>query len=172
MKEVLPKKSSSAPSSAIGGSGAITVKLASTAAIVSWRPQHTQFLGRAFANCLRGGAKVLLLNGPLGAGKTCFVQGLAVGLGVKEGIKSPTYTLMMEYELPQGGKLYHLDCYRSDTADVLLAETVAEFLGEEKNLLVVEWAEQLPAGLPLAGWQIDFQYRDEESRRLCYTQLR
>lgn len=138
------------------------------AKVLSLSAAGTQILGKGFAlawQCDR----ILLLQGDLGSGKTCFVQGLAAGLGVKSQVHSPTYTLINEYALPNGGTLYHLDCYRTGPTDHLLLETVAECLEDKRNLLVVEWAERLAAPLPKPFWQIQLQYVDETKRQLCYT---
>ena len=86
---------------------------------------------------------VLVLTGDLGAGKTTFTKGLARGLGVKQMIKSPTYTIVREYEgrLP----LYHLDVYRigedPDSIDL------DDFLFGE-GVTVIEWGELLEDSLP------------------------
>ena len=86
---------------------------------------------------------VLILTGDLGAGKTTFTKGLARGLGIKQMIKSPTYTIVREYEgrLP----LYHLDVYRigedPDSIDL------DDFLFGE-GVTVIEWGELLEGSLP------------------------
>lgn len=86
---------------------------------------------------------VLILTGDLGAGKTTFTKGLARGLGIKQMIKSPTYTIVREYEgrLP----LYHLDVYRigedPDSIDL------DDFLFGE-GITVIEWGELLEGSLP------------------------
>ena len=86
---------------------------------------------------------VLILTGDLGAGKTTFTKGLAQGLGIKQMIKSPTYTIVREYEgrLP----LYHLDVYRigedPDSIDL------DDFLFGE-GVTVIEWGELLGDSLP------------------------
>ncbi|GAD36970.1 predicted ATPase or kinase [Streptococcus intermedius SK54 = ATCC 27335] len=86
---------------------------------------------------------VLILTGDLGAGKTTFTKGLARGLGIKQMIKSPTYTIVREYDgrLP----LYHLDVYRigedPDSIDL------DDFLFGD-GVTVIEWGELLGASLP------------------------
>lgn len=139
-----------------------------TVRVLSLHPAGTIVLGAAFAKHLQQN-RVLLLRGDLGSGKTCFVHGLAQGLGIKAQVHSPTYTLINEYTLPNGGTLYHVDCYRTGKNDHLLQETVAEVLLDQRNLLVVEWAEQLPATLPKPFWQLQLTYVDESQRRFCYT---
>ena len=122
--------------------------------------EKTRVLGRSLARELPGGA-ILLLSGPLGAGKTSLVQGLAEGLGISEAITSPTFALAQHY--PQGEpQLVHLDLYRLEqpaSADEL-------FLQEEEEasatgaLMAVEWPERL--GLDLAeAWHLELRHQDE-----------
>jgi len=105
---------------------------------------ETEAVARAFAARLEPG-DVLLIDGPLGAGKTAFVRGLAAGLGgPPEAVSSPTFTLIQEYD--EGRlRLYHADLYRLtpvEAADLGLAAT-----GEE-GVLAVEWPDrwQRPPG--------------------------
>ena len=122
--------------------------------------ETTRALGRLLARKLPTGA-ILLLSGPLGAGKTSQVQGLAEGLGITEPITSPTFALAQHY--PQGApQLVHLDLYRLEqpaSADEL-------FLQEEEEarstgaLMAVEWPERL--GLDLAeAWHLELRHQDE-----------
>ena len=122
--------------------------------------ETTKTLGRALAQDLPRSA-ILLLSGPLGAGKTCLVQGLAEGLGIVEPITSPTFALAQHY--PQGTpKLVHIDLYRLDDA----ASADELFLQEEEEariagaFMAVEWPERLGIYLPEA-WQLELDYRNE-----------
>jgi len=85
---------------------------------------------------LKGG-EVFLLNGELGAGKTVFCKGIAVGLGIKELVTSPTFTIVREYK---GGrlKLNHFDMYRIEDADELFELGIDEYFNE-KAVCVIEW---------------------------------
>ncbi len=102
----------------------------------------TQSLGRALAEAVTTHA-IIALNGPMGAGKTTLVQGLALALGIKETVNSPTFTMMNEYHsgrLP----LYHLDLYRlsedADTVSDLLAAELDQFI-DQKMIAIIEWAD-------------------------------
>lgn len=112
---------------------------------------ETEALGAAFAPTLRPG-DVVALCGPLGAGKTRFVAGLARGLACAARVRSPTFALVHEYR----GRLLlvHLDLYR-------LAPREAEGLGleeyAERGVLVVEWGERLPPAWRSAALRIDFE---------------
>ena len=123
----------------------------------------THAFGRQLAQRLPPGS-TLLLHGDLGAGKTCLVQGLAAGLGIREPITSPTFALAQHYPQPdgaEGGALVHLDLYRLElaaAADELFAqeEEEAQAMGA---LLAVEWPERLSV-LPAGCWQIQLDLAD------------
>jgi tRNA threonylcarbamoyladenosine biosynthesis protein TsaE len=102
--------------------------------------------GQAFADAIASRA-VVALSGPLGAGKTTFVQAVALGLGVKEIVNSPTFTMLNEYH---SGRIpvYHMDLYRLSEAkdaaqplDLLLAELDEMMTGS--MVALIEWAELL-----------------------------
>jgi len=83
-----------------------------------------------------GNHNLILLSGKLGSGKTTFTKGLAKSLGLKEKqIKSPTYTLMREYD-----ELLHVDLYRLEAPDHLIIEQIGAFVSKG-GLVVVEWPE-------------------------------
>ena len=102
--------------------------------------EGTERLGEAFGPALRAG-DVVTLSGPLGAGKTRFVAGLARALQPGSRVRSPSFTLVNE--IPGSPWLFHLDLYR------LEGERDVEGLGleeyAESGALVVEWVERLPA---------------------------
>lgn len=116
-------------------------------------PDQTRSFAARAADLLRGG-EALLLHGPLGAGKTCFVQALCVALGVTDEVTSPTFTLANRYE----GRLvvHHLDFYRlgpeADLADVGV-ETVLDEVEGGEAVLVAEWPERLA---PLLKSRLEF----------------
>lgn len=89
---------------------------------------------------------VIALSGPLGAGKTTFVQALAKKLGIKKVPQSPTFALMRSYALPKKGpvrRLLHVDAYRIESERELLALDLDEELADGKTVLVVEWPEKM-----------------------------
>ncbi len=100
---------------------------------------------------------ILLLQGDLGAGKTCLVQGLAAGLGIDEPITSPTFALAQHYA-GQAAALVHLDLYRLEqpaAADELFAQEEEEALALNA-LMAVEWAERL-SFVPEGAWRIGLE---------------
>ncbi|MDJ1182661.1 tRNA (adenosine(37)-N6)-threonylcarbamoyltransferase complex ATPase subunit type 1 TsaE [Roseofilum casamattae] len=110
--------------------------------------EATQTLGFQLGQLLVPGSN-LLLNGDLGAGKTTFVQGLGRGLGIAEGIDSPTFTLLNEY-LQGRVPLYHFDLYRLDPSEVagLNPELYWEGIEVSPGIVAIEWAEKLPYSPP------------------------
>lgn len=107
-------------------------------------PQATWNLGRQWGGCLPAGTAILL-EGDLGAGKTTLVQGLGAGLGIREAIESPTFTLINEYG---GGRLplYHLDLYRLEPAEIEALDLEIYWEGKEvpPGITAIEWAQRLP----------------------------
>ena len=106
---------------------------------------------------------VLILSGELGAGKTTFTKGIAKGLGIRQMIKSPTYTIVREYEgrLP----LYHLDVYRIEgDADSI---DLDEFLFGG-GVTVIEWGHLLGEDLPDSYLELEI-LKEAEGRCLQFT---
>lgn len=129
-------------------------------AIATSSEEETSDAGIALAAELRAG-DVVLIEGPLGAGKTAFVRGLAEGLGADPGdVSSPTFTILQEY----GGtpRLYHADLYRlnaAETADLGLEETGLD------GVLAVEWPDRWDAR-PLAAIHVVIEDRGGQQRSI------
>lgn len=130
---------------------------------ISESPERTGSLGRALAEVLRPG-DVLALVGPLGAGKTHLVRGLAMGLGAEEKIiSSPTFILMCEY--PARIPIVHIDAYRMQGLSDL------ESIGWSEELFdgavtVVEWADRIAEYLPADRLSVELEHRGMEQRAL------
>jgi len=111
-------------------------------------PGQTRALGAELAGVLAPGQAVLL-HGPLGAGKTCLVQGLCAGLGLQDEVISPTFTLVNRY--PGRVTVDHLDFYRiepdADLDDIGVLELLDE-LADRRTLLVAEWPNLLAPLVP------------------------
>ena len=107
-------------------------------------PEETWELAAGLAAEL-GAGTVIALHGDLGAGKTCFIQGLAAALGIDEPITSPTYTLIGEYEgrLP----LHHIDLYRLSGPVEALGLGLEEYF-DVNGITAIEWAERAEGLLP------------------------
>ncbi len=117
---------------------------------ISNSPAETLALGESWAAQARPGW-VIGLSGELGSGKTQLVKGLARGLGIARRIASPTFALINEYRegrLP----LFHLDLYRLDTPEQVVAAGLEEYLFTPRGVTVVEWVERwLPGRNGQAG---------------------
>lgn len=123
----------------------------------------TQQLGRILGESLPVRCTILL-TGELGAGKTTLVGGIGEGLGIKEPIVSPTFTLINEY-LEGRSPLYHLDLYRLSAAEVeaLFIESYWEGSEVVPGITAIEWAERLPY-LPPSYLDIQLTYDSKEGR--------
>ncbi len=132
--------------------------------LTSDSPEATRDQAQALAANLQPG-DVVALVGPLGAGKTQFVKGLAAGLGVvdPQGVNSPTFTLIQEYH--GRATLYHLDAYRLAGARELDALGFDELL-DAGGVVVVEWADRVSAMLPPEAIWIELTPTGEQSRTL------
>lgn len=114
---------------------------------------------------------VILLNAELGAGKTQFVKGIAKELGVKEIVKSPTYSIMEEYEFPNG-LLIHIDTWRLGNISELIQLSIDKYLGKG-NVVAVEWSagveeyfDKLAEQSELKIIRVDITYIDAKKRSL------
>ena len=117
---------------------------------VSKSKEETIEFGKSLIPFLFRGS-VITLTGDLGAGKTTFTKGIGEGLGVKRIIKSPSYTIIREY---QDGRLplYHIDLYRLDESEA--SELGLEEYFEGNGITVVEWSSVAPAELPAERLEI------------------
>lgn len=131
----------------------------------SHSPEQTQLLGSCLGQ-LAQKADVFLLVGELGTGKTCLVQGIARGLGVKEHAFSPSFVLLREYHgrLP----LYHIDFYRLDYIEEIADLGFEEYLCGE-GVCVVEWAEKALQVIPEDNLLITIHYvpASQTQRSIC-----
>ena len=132
-------------------------------------PAATGRLGRLLAERLARG-DCLALTGPLGAGKTALVRGIAAGLGVADGrmVSSPTYVLVQEY--PARLPIYHIDLYRmvrpaEELADLGLDEMLAD------GVVLIEWADRAAGVLPRPRWEIGIELVGPRGRRFTVRRV-
>jgi tRNA threonylcarbamoyladenosine biosynthesis protein TsaE len=133
-----------------------------TMVIESRSPHETKLWGRRLASLLEGG-ELLGLIGDLGAGKTCFIKGLARGLSLREeDILSPTFTMIQEHH----GRfpLYHIDLYRLEEA-TLDDLGLREYLFSE-GVAAVEWFERLRGGAEMEYLSVRISYAGANLRRI------
>ena len=126
----------------------------------------TRELAASFAPFIKGG-DILLLAGELGAGKTCFTQGLGRALGVVEQITSPTFTLMRPYDGARL-RLLHCDVYRLDHLQEIVDLGINELVDEDA-LAVIEWGDMAEPVLPADFLEIRITYDDDsdDARRFA-----
>jgi len=126
-------------------------------------PEATQAAGERLARALRPG-DVVALRGELGAGKTCFVQGLARGLHARTWPTSPTFVLVNEYraDLP----IHHVDAYRAsgpaEMVDVGLLELI-----DGDGVTVIEWAERVASLLPARTLHVSIEGVGDDPRTIA-----
>ena len=120
--------------------------------------------GANFAKSLN--SQVIELLGDVGAGKTTFTRGLAKGLGIKEPITSPSFTISKSYALPNSnGRLVHYDFYRLPDPGLML-DDLRENLENSENIIVIEWGESVENILPENRTQIKIKYNNDNSREV------
>jgi tRNA threonylcarbamoyladenosine biosynthesis protein TsaE len=126
---------------------------------------ETREVGERLGRTLGPGA-VVALTGDLGAGKTCFVQGLVRGLGVHARATSPTFVLVNEYR----GRwpVHHVDLYRLDRLDEIEDLGVPDLFGHDA-VTVVEWADKAGPLIPPDAIRVHIDGVGDEPRRLRVT---
>jgi tRNA threonylcarbamoyladenosine biosynthesis protein TsaE len=140
--------------------------------IISGSPEQTFNFGFQIGECLNGG-EILLLSGPLGAGKTVLIKGICAALGIEEeDVTSPSFTLVNPYD----GRLrmYHIDLFRLDEG-VAAAHAVDldELLADETSVIAIEWAERMTNyPLPSNAWQIVLSGDGDDPRAIKMAPVR
>jgi tRNA threonylcarbamoyladenosine biosynthesis protein TsaE len=125
--------------------------------------RHTDRLGRAIGSALQGGES-LALYGPLGAGKTALVRGIAAGLGASpEAVSSPTFVVLHEYRgrLP----LAHVDLYRISSVNEVASIGLDDYLSGS-TVVAIEWADRAPGFLPPDRLEMELRHQTVQSRRI------
>ncbi len=127
--------------------------------------EETMSLGRKLAPTLRN-ARMVILRGDLGTGKTTLVKGIAEGLQAasQEDVTSPTFTLIHEYRGPEVN-LYHVDLYRIDTPRELDTLGLDELFAEEGNLVLLEWGEKFQRFEKERDVEISIERRGDQERK-------
>lgn len=125
-------------------------------------PAETEILAQKLADRLQAGA-IVAYTGDLGAGKTAFTRGLARGLGIRDRVTSPTFTIVNEYE---GGRLplFHFDLYRLSSSDELFEIGWEDYLAKG-GVCAVEWSEILADALEEEPIRVDIRQGDHAQQR-------
>ena len=131
--------------------------------ILSKSSQATIDLGKKFSKILKGG-DIIIFSGELGGGKTTFISGLADGLGIKENLSSPSFTILNQYN---AGKLkfVHIDFYRLDGIDEFDNIGLDDHIYDDSAILCIEWGEKIKQYIKKDFLTISFNYiiEDEDS---------
>ena len=132
---------------------------------ISNSAEDTECFGERLAASLKG-TEVIALFGGLGMGKTAFTRGLCRGLGIAEGVSSPTFALVNEYR----GKfpVYHFDMYRVTSWEDLYSTGFFDYL--DNGVLVIEWSENIEGALPDNSVRITISRGDDENQRIFETE--
>jgi len=127
--------------------------------------EETARFSKHLATLLQPG-DVITLEGDLGAGKTAFTKGLALGLGIHRNVNSPTFTIIKEYEgtMP----LYHMDVYRLEDA---YEDLGFEEYFEGNGVTVVEWAHLIAEQLPEERLNIMIYHQGNDSRKFVFKPM-
>ncbi|HPV70414.1 MAG TPA: tRNA (adenosine(37)-N6)-threonylcarbamoyltransferase complex ATPase subunit type 1 TsaE [Candidatus Magasanikbacteria bacterium] len=128
--------------------------------------QETLKLGKRVSQQLKGG-EILKLEGQLGAGKTAFVKGLALGLGIKKPVRSPTFNLIKIYNLKNKlvKQLIHVDCYRLKNEAEIIELGLLDYLNQPNVVVAIEWSQKIKIILKkYKTKKLSFKIIDENQR--------
>jgi tRNA threonylcarbamoyladenosine biosynthesis protein TsaE len=126
--------------------------------------QQTKAIGQKIAQNFKGG--VIALIGDLGAGKTTFTQGFAQGLGIKDKILSPTFTIIREHPLNNLGRFYHIDLYRLEREIDFKSLPLKDIFQNQNNITLIEWAEKALSLLPEDKTIIKITHLGDDNRKI------
>jgi len=137
---------------------------------ITHSPQATKIVAQKIAKELQRkdeGPVVFALIGKLGSGKTTFLKGLALGLGIKKRILSPTFILMRRFKLSHSHfkSFYHIDCWRLESPQDILSIGWEKILSPE-NIIAIEWADRIKEFLPRDTIEVKFKIIDLKTRKI------
>ena len=141
---------------------------------VSKSSGQTKKIGRILAeeilkSSLRDEAFVLGLKGDLGGGKTTFLQGFALGLGIREKVLSPTFIIFRRNEITGSRRFksfFHFDCYRIESPKEISKLGFKKIISQPYNIVAVEWSERIKELLPKDTFRIKFEFIDKNTRKI------
>lgn len=141
---------------------------------VSTSSEDTERLGQLLGQLLKS-PEIIELRADLGGGKTTFVRGLARGLGSKDTVASPTFTLSKIYKAKNRQEIHHFDFYRLNDAGIM-ADQLAESLENPNAVTIVEWGDVVQDVLPEERLSIEFKMvgdnPDERQIIISYPDLK
>ena len=137
--------------------------------VTSQNEQTTMEIAKRYAESIKAPC-VISLEGDLGAGKTTFAKGFALGLGITDTVTSPTFTVMNEY-MGKNMPLYHFDMYRLSSAEEAIGCGFEEYfdLTKLKGVVLVEWAKNVEGLLPALHVVVSFKKVNETTREIAIS---
>lgn len=134
--------------------------------VITKSPEETMLLAQKIARSVQVPC-VISLVGDLSAGKTTFSKGFALGLGIKEIVTSPTFTILNEYE-SEKVKLFHFDMYKLNSIEEAYELGFEEYFDIKKlnGIVLIEWAENVKGLLPTFYYEISFTKLSDNERAI------
>lgn len=130
---------------------------------VTSSPEETIEFAKRVGKLLHGG-DILAYRGGLGAGKTTFTRGLALGMGLPDEVSSPTFALVNEYR-NENVTMYHFDMYRIMNAEALETTGFYDYMSED-SVIVCEWSENIAGCLPDGTVTVTIKRLGENEREI------
>ena len=127
---------------------------------ISESVEQTQAFAKEYAKSLKAG-DVVLLDGDMGAGKTAFAKGVALGLGIEEEVTSPTYAYMNDYD----GRLFHYDCYRIESVEQAESLGLADYF-DMGGICLIEWSQNIAPLLPRVVKKVTIKKINDTKREI------
>ncbi|MBO7190870.1 MAG: tRNA (adenosine(37)-N6)-threonylcarbamoyltransferase complex ATPase subunit type 1 TsaE [Elusimicrobiaceae bacterium] len=131
--------------------------------IFSSSREQTLAIAGHFARALQGG-EIIFLRGPIGAGKTVFVKGIATALGLKSSPTSASFSLMKKYQ-NKSHRLFHIDLFRLEEGEVFNLG-FEEMLEDEKAVILAEWPDPISRVLPQDRLEMNFILKEGDEREI------
>ena len=135
--------------------------------IITNSEAETELEGEKIGRKLSAGS-IIALQGNLGAGKTTLTRGIAKGLGIEEGVSSPTFTIVNEYPAPV--PLYHFDMYRLENATDLYDIGWYDYI-DQGGVCVVEWSEKVYEAFPPETKVVMMETIGENKRKITISEI-
>ena len=128
-------------------------------------PEQTRRIGMRLGGALQAG-DVICLQGDLGAGKTTFVQGIALGWGSQDAVSSPTFIIVNVYRRGDEARLFHMDAYRLDSTSEAEELDLDAMLAQ--GPLLIEWPERMDGLVPRERLWINLEHLTEDEREMRF----